>query len=248
MKKVDIYIEQLKKVLDWDAFLLEESGLPGPRANLELVEAVAAIGEENTFIRYISYTPDKAPTNSQEEFLVLCGTVGLGRLAKEGKEEYLQILKTLASDPRWRVREGVAMALQIYGENHMEKLLNEMQQWAEGSSYEQRAAAAALCEPKLLKKKQDVIEVLQIVNAITSSIAASKDRKSEAFTALKKGMAYCWSVAIVAAPEEGRKTFEQWLNSKDKDTIWILKENLKKNRLIKIDKEWVESCNIRLGI
>lgn len=248
MKKAELYIEQLSKMKDWDAFLLEESGLPGPRANLELVEAVAMLGNEETFLRYISYTPEKAKINSKEEFLALCGTVGLGRLIKEGKKEYLKTLKLLASDSRWRVREGVAMALQLYGEGYMSELIIEMQQWAEGSQFEQRAAAAALCEPKLLKNKQDTVLVLQILDRITSSIEAVKDRKSDEFNTLKKGMAYCWSVAICEAMEVGKSMFEPWLESKDKDVIWILKENLKKNRLIKIDKNWVEDCKIRLEL
>ncbi len=33
-KKCD-YINQLKSLDDWDEYLLQESGLPGPRGNLE---------------------------------------------------------------------------------------------------------------------------------------------------------------------------------------------------------------------
>jgi hypothetical protein len=32
---------------------------------------------------------------------------------------------------------------------------------------------------------------------------------------------------------------EKWTQSKDKNIVWIMKENLKKNRLTKMDKEWV---------
>ena len=44
---------------------------------------------------------------------------------------------------------------------------------------------------------------------------------------------------MVAAPEEGKVFFEKWMESKDKDIIWLLKENLKKNRLQKMDAVWV---------
>jgi hypothetical protein len=37
MKKVDEYRLRLRGLVDWDAFLLAESGLPGPHGNLELV-------------------------------------------------------------------------------------------------------------------------------------------------------------------------------------------------------------------
>jgi hypothetical protein len=39
------YRETLRTLIDWDAFLLQESGLPGPRANLELVQVVADAGD-----------------------------------------------------------------------------------------------------------------------------------------------------------------------------------------------------------
>ncbi|MEW6624895.1 MAG: HEAT repeat domain-containing protein [Bacillota bacterium] len=138
----------------------------------------------------VSFTPEKAPVNSQQEFLACCGTVGLGRLVAEGKKGYLKKLRSLASDPRWRIREGVAMALQIYGESHMHELLEHMEEWSEGNNYEKRAAAAALCEPKLLKQKKHVEKVLQILDKITESIKAIQDRKDEGFKALRKGLAY----------------------------------------------------------
>lgn len=242
MRKVEAYIEQLKDLDSWDGFLMQESGLPGPRSNLELIEAAAKVGSEDTFLRYITYSSDKAPTNSKEEFLAACGTVGLGSLVVKGKKEYLDTLRILACDSRWRIRECVAMALQLYGENNMDELINLMRKWSEGNCLEKRAAAATLCEPKLLCDKEQAVLVLEILNKITEAIMNMDNRKSEDFTVLKKGMAYCWSVAIVAAPEEGKNIFERWVDATDKDIKWIVKENLKKNRLIKMDETWVMEC------
>jgi hypothetical protein len=109
-----------------------ESGLPGPRANLELIQAVADIGDETLFLRYLQWTPDRVDTNSPPVFLAVCGTVGLGRLLVEGKLQYFEVLKNLASDPRWRVREGVAMALQRFGVHAMDRLLGrdgKLERW-----------------------------------------------------------------------------------------------------------------------
>lgn len=111
MKKIQEYVDKLKVIENWDAHLMQESGLPGPRGNLELIQAVAEAGCEEQFLHLLTFTPEKAPVNSQEEFLAACGTAGLGRLAAEGKTEYLKLLRSLASDPRWRTREAVAMAL-----------------------------------------------------------------------------------------------------------------------------------------
>ncbi len=246
MSKIQGYIEKLKSLEDWDEYLMQESALPGPRGNLELIKAVAEVGEEKTFLHLLSFTPDKAPVNTQQEFLACCGTVGLGKLVEEGKVKYLEKLRVLASDPRWRTRESVAMALQMYGEGHMEELTIEMGKWAKGNSYEKRAVAAALCEPKLLKHKEQASRVLQILDNITYSIKEIQDRKDEGFKALKKGMAYCWSVAIVGYPDEGKQIFEKWISCTDKDIKWIIKENLKKQRLKKMDQNWTEFMQERI--
>lgn len=58
---------------------------------------------------------------------------------------------------------------------------------------------------------------------------------------LCKGMGYCWSVAVTAHPEKGKKMMEKWLSSNDKDMVWIMRSNLKKNRLVRMDDEWVQS-------
>jgi hypothetical protein len=60
---------------DWDAYLRANSGLPGPRANLELVRA---FGEEATPAQV------HEAAGSGDEYLALCGAVGLGRLLAEG--------------------------------------------------------------------------------------------------------------------------------------------------------------------
>ncbi|HXV96853.1 MAG TPA: hypothetical protein VEC93_00415 [Anaerolineae bacterium] len=240
MKKAEQYRQTLKTLEDWDAFLLKESGLPGPRGNLELAQAVADEGHEEQFRRWLRYDAAIAPVNSPSEFLPFCGVVGLGRLLAEGKIEVWETLRHCASDPRWRMREGVALALQRLGEKDMASLLQAMEQWGRGSPLEQRAAAAALCEPKLLVEAGQIKKVLQILDEITASLASADERKSEAFKVLKKGLAYCWSVAVAALPEEGKQKMEKWLASDDKDVTWIMQQNLKKHCLARMDAAWVE--------
>ena len=52
MGKVESYRLVLRELGDWDDYLLNESKLPGPRANLELAFAVAIEGNEALFRRY----------------------------------------------------------------------------------------------------------------------------------------------------------------------------------------------------
>jgi hypothetical protein len=141
-----------------------------------------------------------APGRSREEFLAFCAAIGFGRLAADGNRKVLVTLRKLASDPRWRVREGVALGLQRLGASDMQALLREMRGWATGNDYERRAAAAALCEPVLLERESDVREVLGILDSITETMSHSSERRSEGFRALRKSLAYCWSVAVAAAP------------------------------------------------
>lgn len=240
MTKTDNYRTLLPSLADWDAYLLKESGLPGPRGNLELAQVVADLGSRELFCCYAAITAERAPVNSPAEFLAFCGVVGLGRLLAEGDRSLLADLRGHANDPRWRLREAVAMALQRWGDVDMDGLVAAMREWSQGTLLEQRAAAAALCEPRLLKSAPHVRALFQILDEITANITQVEDRKSEAFAALRKGMGYCWSVAVAALPEEGQPLMEKWLVNPNVDVRWIMRENLKKNRLIRIDPRWVE--------
>lgn len=240
MTKTDDYRTKLRALDNWDSYLLKESGLPGPRGNLELAQAVADVGNRQLFQRYITYTADKAPVNSPYEFLAFCGIVGLGRLLAEGDNDLLKTLRRYASDPRWRIREGVAMALQRLGDVDMERLVGEMRDWGQGTPLEQRAAAAALCEPRLLSQAKHAREALRILDRITASLERADNRRSEDFLTLRQGLGYCWSVAVVALPVEGKALMEKWLVKSDKDIQWIMRENLKKARLARMDANWVK--------
>ena len=242
MTKIDEYQAKLLSLDEWDAYLLSESGLPGPRGNIELAQAVANEGNQELFQRYLSYSADVAPVNSPYEFLAFCGALGLGRLLAEGETSLLQVLRTLASDPRWRMREAVAMALQRLGDVNMPQLLVAMQIWSRGTPLEQRAAAAAICEPRLLSTENYARQALNILDTITIAFEAAAHRQANDFIALRKGLGYCWSVAVVALPAEGKVLMEKWLQMPDKDIQWIMQENLKKNRLLRMDARWVEQC------
>ncbi len=223
--------------------------------NLELAQAAAAEGSEELFLKYISeYTPNVAPVNSPEEFLAFCGTLGVGRLISEGKLQYLSLLRHCASDPRWRTREAVAMALQNWADpptstvrnRNLPALLDEIERWSEGNHFEQRAAVAAICEPRLLTDPKDARRVFNVLDAITSALASAGHQRDEGFQALRKALGYGWSVAIAAYPESGKVQFSHWLSSQDKDVRWVLKENLMKNRLTRTHAAWVEQCLAQL--
>ena len=240
MHKTDAYRQKLNTLQDWEPYLLQESGLPGPRGNLELAQVVADEGDRELFEHFRTFTPDVAPVNSPQEFLAFCGVLGLGKLLAQGETEILDLLRPYASDPRWRTREAVAMALQRLGKKDMGFLLSAMEIWSTGNWLEKRAAAAALAEPVLLHNENDALKALQILDRITASMENSLEARSTNFKILQQGLGYCWSVVVAAAPQAGKRLMEKWLSCPDHVIQRVMQENLKKNRLVRMDAAWVE--------
>jgi hypothetical protein len=230
MGRVGQYRAELRQLIEWEGYLKKNSGLPGPRANLELVEAVGEEADSERLWRLSA---------SSDEFLALCGTAGLGHLAIADPVPVMSWLRELAADPRWRVREGVAMALQHLGRHSMPRLLAEMEKWSTEDPFVQRAAIAGLCEPGLMKEPEHVLRVLRILDRTTKSLAATTARKDEGIRVLRQALGYCWSVAAAALPEAGRPLMEKWLRSPDKDVAWVMQSNLAKARMATLGASWV---------
>ena len=236
MARRDDYATELERAQDRIAFLRAHSGLPGPRGNLELVQAAADVGDEADFRTWIDVGSGDDLT---DEFLAVCGVVGLGRLLAEGRLQSAEELRAHASDPRWRVREGVAMALQRVGDADVSRLFEIVTGWLADRPYVQRAAVAGVAEPRLLRIPDAAAKAVAVVDRVTQSLAASGERRSEESRTLRQALGYCWSVVIVAAPDVGKPLFERWAANSDPDVRWIVNENLKKSRLLRLDAGWV---------
>lgn len=247
MSKVDEYRQRLRTLSSWDEYLLEESRLPGPRANLELAFAAALEGSEDQITRYAQLSAEDAPGNTQEEFLAFCGVLGLGYLMARGEGDYFTLLREKANDSRWRIREAVALGLQKYGQALGADLLERMDDWAQGTLLERRAVVATLCEPSLLENYAYASKVSDMIDAVTTSILREGDRKSNDFKVLRKALAYGWSVLVAAQPSIGKPKMGNWIKSQDADIRWIMKQNLKKKRLSRMDEGWVQDQLEELG-
>ena len=79
MGKLHDYALTLDALDDPEPYLLEYSGLPGPRGNIELGLAAAQVCEPAQLRRWAALDARAAPTGGAEEFLAFCGVVGLGR-------------------------------------------------------------------------------------------------------------------------------------------------------------------------
>ena len=246
MSKVEEYRSVLRDLENWDPYLLQESRLPGPRANLELAFAVALEGDEPLFSRFAKLDAVAAPANTSEEFLAFCGVLGLGYLLAGGRGELLDQIKEFARDPRWRIREAVALGLQQYGRADMEGLLAAAMAWSKGGLLERRAVVAATCEPGLLGVQAQAAVVFDILDEITESVIHVQDVRSDDFKTLRKTLGYGWSVAVVAQPAMGKRRLERWVGVDNHHIRWIVKQNFKKSRMARMDAAWVKDQLDRL--
>jgi hypothetical protein len=230
VSRVDDYRAELRslKKAEWARYLSEHSGLPGPRGNIELAQAVAEEADPKRIDAFIA---------SGDEYLVFCGVIGLGRLSAAGVRGVEQRLRVHATDDRWRVREGVAMALQRLGDADLPRLLDVVSDWADDSNpLVQRAAAAGICEPRLLQTARAAATAIDVCERATRSLAARppEERRYPAVRTLRQGLGYCWSVAVAADAGRGLPRFRWLSESADPDVSWIVRENSKKSRLSRL--------------
>ncbi len=217
----------------WQDFLREHSGLPGPRANIALAEAVADEGEPASFDRLIS---------TDDEYLVFCGVLGLGRLLATAADARTRAavearLRDHATDARWRVREAVAMALQRLGDADLPRLLALATAWAaRPHPLLRRAAVAGVCEPRLLTAPDAAARAVALCERATRGLAdlSAEQRRADGVRALRQALGYCWSVAVAADPAAGLPRFRALAAVDDRDVAWIVRENTKKNRLARL--------------
>lgn len=90
----------------WPEYLSARSGLPGPRADLSLLTVAARLADGRAI---------EAMMSDGGEYPAMCAAAALGLRA--GSAECEAGARALATDDRWRVREGVAIGLQLLGDD-----------------------------------------------------------------------------------------------------------------------------------
>ena len=91
-------------------YLKENSNLPGPRGNLELLYSFSNVATEEEIKDCLKYIKSDTE-NSPEEFVGMCGIVGYSFHNKEKNEFTLEYIRQFASHKSWRIREAVAMGI-----------------------------------------------------------------------------------------------------------------------------------------
>ena len=241
------------KLAELRALLEANSGLPGPRSNLELGYAFASAvsgmhlqeWQWEFLLGVAAASAHKAPENTPGVYVVFCAVLALGALYGKGqprprRRAALAAIKTAASDTRWRVREAAAMALQQIGEQDPEALRDIVTEWLPQASFlEMRAIAAGLAHPPILDEEMAgfALDAARRILAAVSRVD-KKARREQSFRVLRQGMGYALSVFVSKSPAEGFTVMRKSAAVRDADVAWIIRENLKKKRLSEaFDKE-----------
>jgi hypothetical protein len=227
-------------------YLREQSHLPGPRANLRLVDDVshllaAAVRHKEKdvgrVIQYLTRDEKTLEVNTPDEFVVLCGVVASGVCAsvyEAWRHEVMARLSEYACNASWRVREGTAIAFQRLLEAAPKEARACIGSWAnEGNCWQQRASIAAIAEPVLMHDAAMREAAFEIQKAIMQRFHAIplSERKREDVRVLRQAVGYTLSVITAALPEQGFSLMRECASWGDPDINWILRENLKKKRL-----------------
>jgi hypothetical protein len=212
--------------------LEKESRLPGPAVNLSLLKQFIneATAEQTALcLEAWSKNPD---VNAPATFVAMCG------IAASGDSE---IFRKAANSDNWRVREAAVLGLQALGLKDLDSIYSIFESWEHANLLEKRCIAATLCEPDLIKTTERAEQLLGILNEYMELIELAKNVKNEDYKAFKKAMGYCISVVITVNPEKGKDFFEEWMRSPSLEIRWVLSENLKRDRLRKVDSKWVDT-------
>lgn len=209
------------------AYLTANSALPGPRGNLELL---AAAGE------LLPLEHGERLRAEEDEYLRCCGVMVLHRQIGDDPVGVTQLLTRAAADHSWRVREAVAMAAQWIGDEDFGALLALVDRWlGEPDPLVQRAAVAAICEPRLLQLPEAAAQAIRACSRATTYLLTlpGEQRRQANVRTLRQALGYCWSVAVAADPAAGMPLFLD-LDEADSDLGWIVRTNRTKTRLARL--------------
>lgn len=246
MRKSEQYAARLRPLLEdprrgpeLERLLTSESGLPGPRGNLELAEGfrqavcttVMPAAWLATLYGWAATDAQQAPTGDPREFLAFCAVLAFGTLYHTHEccypcsvpcdcphwlpqcEQLTEAIHAAARDPRWRLREAAAMSLQHLGEEDPRALKGILVAWLKGDSLlDHRAVLAALAHPPALRRADTARFALRAGETVLKKLAALPParRSGEEFRVLVKGLSYALSVFVAALPQEGLALVDRW--------------------------------------
>lgn len=249
---------------DLIAYLAAESSLAGPRTNQDLTEAFARAIREfavadredrrilwDLCVELACISPEDAPTDDPHEFLSVCGVRGIaamGPVSPGCVKAALRKLAESAEDPRWRVRDAVAIGLRDLLARHRDVTVSELNGWVEGGSWSaMQTVAAGVADADLLREPDLAEAALLLHRKIMIRVYTAGERESEDFQALRKTLGCTLSRVVAALPSSGFEYLQQVSTLDDQEIRWIVRENLKDNHLAGDYPETVRHIQAQIG-
>jgi hypothetical protein len=231
-----------------EAYLTERGNISTPMANLPLTHAFANVigtdfATEATLNQILdpwdALGVDALPHGNDREILPMCAVLSYGHLAVSRPDWWDAMtfrLFAAAADERWRIREMAATAFQRMLDADWSRAFAELRsQVMCGNPLVLRALVAAVAEPPILTDQERCNDALRLQEEVAWQFAAipAAQRADEHVRVLRQGLGYSISVAVAAVPDKGFALLGFLACEPDKDLQWIVRENLKKNRLHK---------------
>lgn len=227
------------------SLLTASSGLPGPRANVDLAVDFATEVADRAAAEpapwwdlcrgLAAVTARRAPSGDPGEFVALCGTLGVaavGSVVDEHTAEALALARSAAADPRWRVREGAAMALRRLLLTHREATLTALRNCLEGGrALELRAVIATLADPSVLRDAALADIAVVFHRQVLRKLLASDVRAAPATVVLRQALATGLGLVATVRPDDIFGMVEDLIVVRDVDALWIARETLRKTAL-----------------
>lgn len=249
---------------DLIAYLAAESSLAGPRTNQDLTEAFARAIREfavadredrrilwDLCVELACISPEDAPTDDPHEFLSVCGVRGIaamGPVSPGCVKAALRKLAESAEDPRWRIRDAVAIGLRDLLARHRDVTVSELNGWVEGGSWSaMQTVAAGVADADLLREPDLAEAALMLHRKIMIRVYTAGERESEDFQALRKTLGCTLSRVVAALPSSGFEYLQQVSTLDDQEIRWIVRENLKDNHLAGDYPETVRHIQAQIG-
>jgi hypothetical protein len=233
------------------AFLITNSGLPGPRGNLALAAEASRLiarhwAAKGGFLRDLIV----GWSTSGDEYLMFVAHSAIGHVlsSNPGEEDWaIPILYEANFSPLWRAREGVTFALEALLEDKADFALRLIDSWC--SSRDPvviRNSIVALAHPTQLRRNRTQLDALEWYNGVGMEIVAEEVQPEDDTKMLAKSLGFTLSVAA-EADEAYLDEFDGWIGSPVKAWRPIIRENLNKVRIKKKYPGRVEALLRRLG-
>lgn len=237
-------------------YLIDHSNLPGKRANLEMIAALADevgalcrdphtslassyVAQEWLLWQLIYRYPPAiygADPDSPLQMPQLAGLVALGEWAAAFHhiESGTSTLLDHARSPLWRVREAVAFGLQRLLQHTWTSTVRRVQRLAlDADAWQWRALVAGYAEPALLGDAAHAQTALDLHYAALAFLRQlPRDaRRSDGVKVLHQALCYSIGVVVAALPDAGFAQMRAWAAWHDPDIDRALRANLKHKRL-----------------